>query len=121
MAVRLSVQRPEYLMWFRPEQLQTVKWAGDPDKAALLAGEAAEGADGPPHDPLQLSPRRSFATWSEIVRGSGAWTLAERSMARAIGTALVDIIVQVHAVRLLIAEHQLCRSAPPWPAHRSRW
>jgi hypothetical protein len=28
-------------------------------------------------------------------------------MARAIGVALVDIIVQVHAVRLLIAEHQL--------------
>ncbi|KPF49627.1 hypothetical protein IP87_15440 [beta proteobacterium AAP121] len=110
MAVRLSLQRPEYLMWFRPEQLQTVKWAGNPDKAALLAGEAAEGADGPPQDPLQLSPRRSFATWSEIVRGSARpWTLAERSMARAIGTALVDIIVQVNAVRLLIAEHQLAQ------------
>lgn len=110
MAVRLSMQRPEYLMWFRPEQLQTVKWAGNPDKAALLAGETAEGAEGPPQDPLQLSPRRSFATWSEIVRGSARpWTLAERSMARAIGTALVDIIVQVNAVRLLIAEHQLAQ------------
>jgi light-regulated signal transduction histidine kinase (bacteriophytochrome) len=113
MAVRLSVQRPEYLMWFRPEQLQTVKWAGNPDKAALLAGDAAGGAggeQGQPQDPLQLSPRRSFATWSEIVRGSARpWTLAERSMARAIGTALVDIIVQVNAVRLLIAEHQLAQ------------
>ncbi|KPF51362.1 hypothetical protein D621_12305 [beta proteobacterium AAP51] len=102
LAVRLSELRPDYLMWFRKEQLLTVKWAGNPDKAALLQ----EGQD----DPLQLSPRRSFATWSEIVRGTARqWTLAERTMARAIGTALVDIIVQVNAVRLLIAEHQLAQ------------
>ena len=61
-------------------------------------------------DPMQLSPRRSFAAWSEIVRGTALpWSNAERVMARAIGTALVDIIVQVHAVRLLIAEHQLAQ------------
>jgi PAS domain S-box-containing protein len=106
-AVRLSTQRPDYLMWFRKEQLLTVKWAGNPDKAALLASDVQQG---PPVDPLQLSPRRSFATWSEIVRGTARpWTLAERTMGRAIGTALVDIIVQVNAVRLLIAEHQLAQ------------
>lgn len=99
LAVRLSNQRPDYLMWFRKEQLLTVKWAGNPDKAALLGD-----------DPLHLSPRRSFATWSEIVRGTARpWTKAERTMGRAIGMALVDIIVQVHAVRLLIAEHQLAQ------------
>jgi light-regulated signal transduction histidine kinase (bacteriophytochrome) len=99
LAVRLSNQRPDYLMWFRKEQLLTVKWAGNPDKAALLGD-----------DPLHLSPRRSFATWSEIVRGTARpWTQAERTMGRAIGMALVDIIVQVHAVRLLIAEHQLAQ------------
>ena len=103
LAVRLSTQRPDFLMWFRKEQLLTVKWAGNPDKAALLEGSSSD-------DPLQLSPRRSFATWSEIVRGTARpWTLAERTMGRAIGMALVDIIVQVHAVRLLIAEHQLAQ------------
>ena len=96
LAVRLSTSRPDYLMWFRKEQLLTVTWAGDPFKPA-------EG-----DDPLQLSPRRSFAAWSEIVRGTALpWTAAELAMARAIGVALVDIIVQVHAVRMLIAEHQL--------------
>ena len=105
LAVRLSTQRPDYLMWFRKEQLLTVKWAGNPDKAALLAHDPLQGQ---PDSPLHLSPRRSFATWSEIVRGTARpWTLAECTMGRAIGTALVDIIVQVHAVRLLIAEHQL--------------
>jgi two-component system, chemotaxis family, sensor kinase Cph1 len=96
LAVKLSSTRPDYLMWFRREQLLSVTWAGDPAKPM-------EG-----NDPLQLSPRRSFAAWSEIVRGTALpWSNAERAMARAVGAALVDIIVQVHAVRLLIAEHQL--------------
>ncbi len=98
MAVKLSTSRPDYLMWFRKEQLLTVTWAGDPAKPMVA------------NDPLELSPRRSFNAWSEIVRGTAApWTNAERVMARAVGTALVDIIVQVHAVRLLIAEHQLAQ------------
>jgi two-component system, chemotaxis family, sensor kinase Cph1 len=96
LAVRLSASRPDYLMWFRKEQLLTVTWAGDPHKQ--MVG----------NDPLELSPRRSFAAWSEIVRGTAApWTTAELALARAIGLALVDIILQVHAVRLLVAEHQL--------------
>jgi PAS domain-containing protein len=96
LAVKLSTSRPDYLMWLRKEQLLTVTWAGDPYKPIIG------------NDPLQLSPRRSFEAWSEIVRGTALpWSQAERMMARAVGMALVDIIVQVHAVRLLIAEHQL--------------
>ncbi|MDP2005832.1 MAG: GAF domain-containing protein [Rubrivivax sp.] len=96
LAVQLSASRPDYLMWLRKEQLLTVTWAGDPHKPME------------DDDPLKLSPRRSFAAWSEIVRGTALpWSTSEEVMAGAIGTALVDIIVQVHAVRLLIAEHQL--------------
>jgi chemotaxis family two-component system sensor kinase Cph1 len=44
------------------------------------------------------------------VRGTALpWSNAELHDGRAIGLALVDIIVQVHAVRLLIAEHQLAQ------------
>ncbi len=96
LAVKLATERPDYLMWFRKEQLLTVTWAGDPSKP--MVG----------NDPLELSPRRSFAAWSEIVRGTAlTWTSADLALGRAIGAALVDIIVQVHAVRLLVAEHQL--------------
>jgi light-regulated signal transduction histidine kinase (bacteriophytochrome) len=96
LSVKLSATRPDYLIWFRKEQLQTVTWAGDPNKPTV--GDS----------PLELSPRRSFAAWSEIVRGTALpWTHTEVVLARAIGSALVDIILQVHAVRLLIAEHQL--------------
>jgi two-component system, chemotaxis family, sensor kinase Cph1 len=96
LAVRLSAKRPDWLMWFRKEQLQAITWAGDPDKQMVA------------NNPMELSPRRSFAAWSEIVRGTAVpWSTSELALARAIGVALVDIIVQVQAVRLLIAEHQL--------------
>jgi len=96
LAVKLSATRPDYLMWLRREQLHSVTWAGDPSKPMVA------------NNPLELSPRSSFAAWSEIVRGTALpWTTAELAMGRAIGVALVDIIVQVHAVRLLIAQHQL--------------
>lgn len=98
LAVKLSTTRPEYLIWFRKEQLQSVTWAGDPHKP--FAGDT----------PMDLSPRRSFAAWSEIVRGTALpWTAVEVALARAVGVALVDIIVQVDAVRLLIGENQLAR------------
>ncbi len=96
LAVKLSQQRPDYLLWLRKEQLRTVTWAGDPAKPTVN------------DDPLTLSPRRSFAAWSEIVRGTALpWSAAELALGRAIGASLVDIIVQVNAVRLLVAEHQL--------------
>jgi two-component system, chemotaxis family, sensor kinase Cph1 len=99
LAVKLSASRPDYLMWFRSEQLLTVTWAGDPSKPVVG------------NDPRELSPRRSFAAWSEIVRGTALpWSGSDTALARAFGGALIDIILQVNAVRLLIAEHQLAQT-----------
>lgn len=98
LAVKLSASKPDYLMWFRKEQLLTVTWAGDPSKPMVA------------NNPLELSPRSSFAAWSEIVRGTALpWSNSELALGRAFGASLVDIIVQINAVRLLIAEHQLAQ------------
>jgi light-regulated signal transduction histidine kinase (bacteriophytochrome) len=98
LAVRLSSTQPDFLVWLRKEQLQSYTWAGDPNKPMV------------DNDPLKLSPRRSFAVWSEIVRGTASpWTPGDLALATAFGDALIDIIVQVHAVRMLIAEHQLAQ------------
>ena len=98
LAVRLSTSRPDYLIWFRKEQLLTVTWAGDPSKPMVA------------NNPMELSPRSSFAAWSEIVRGTALpWSNSELALGRAFGAALIDIIVQINAVRLLIAEHQLAQ------------
>lgn len=96
LAVKLSSSKPDYLMWFRKEQLLTVTWAGDPSKPMVA------------NNPLELSPRSSFAAWSEIVRGTALpWSNIELALGRAFGASLIDIIVQINAVRLLIAEHQI--------------
>ncbi len=98
LAVKLSTSRPDYLMWFRKEQLLTVTWAGDPSKPMVA------------NNPLELSPRSSFAAWSEIVRGTALpWSTSELALGRGFGASLIDIIVQINAVRLLIAEHQLAQ------------
>ncbi len=98
LAVKLSATRPDYLMWFRKEQLLSVTWAGNPSKPMVA------------NNPLELSPRSSFAAWSEIVRGTALpWSNGELALGRAFGASLIDIIVQINAVRLLIAEHQLAQ------------
>ncbi len=96
LAIELSTSRPDFLVWFRREQLSEITWAGDPNKAVI------------DNDPMNLSPRRSFAAWSQIVRGTAVpWSNADIALARAIGSTLIDVILQIQAVRLLIAQHQL--------------
>ncbi len=96
-AVPVSETRGEYLMWFRPERIQTVTWGGDPFKAVVIGS-----------DPTQLSPRRSFAQWHQLVEGtSDPWTSADLTAARLIGDTLADVILQSRSVRMLIAHDQL--------------
>lgn len=98
LAVRLGAGRGEYLVWFRKEQLQDVTWGGNPHKPVLFE----EG--------MELSPRRSFAAWHQIVRDTAIpWTQRESAIAKAIGNSLGDIILQIRSVRVLIAESQLNR------------
>ena len=48
-----------WVLWFRPEVIKTVQWAGNPEKAIEVPDDG-----GPP----KLHPRRSFASWAETVR-----------------------------------------------------
>lgn len=98
LAVRLGAGPGEYLVWFRKEQVQDVTWGGNPHKPVVFDAS------------MELSPRRSFAAWHELVRHTAIpWTPREASIAKAIGQSLGDIILQIRAVRVLIAESQLER------------
>jgi PAS domain S-box-containing protein len=99
LAVRFGTASGEYLVWFRKEQLQDKTWGGDPRGKAV----AVDGG-------MQLTPRASFAAWHEQVRETSIpWTPRESSIAKAIGQSLGDIILQIRAVRVLLAEAQLNR------------
>jgi chemotaxis family two-component system sensor kinase Cph1 len=96
-ATRISGEPDEMLIWFRNERLRTVTWGGDPFKPASLGD-----------DPLDLSPRRSFAQWHQVVEGtSDPWTAADVTAARLIGVSVTDVVLQFRSVRILIAQDQL--------------
>ena len=95
--VPISAQVDEMLIWFRNERVRTVTWGGNPFKSPSSDD-----------DPSELSPRRSFAQWHQIVKGtSDPWTVADLSAARLIGSSVTDVVVQFRAVRILIAQDQL--------------
>jgi light-regulated signal transduction histidine kinase (bacteriophytochrome) len=97
LAVPISRSPGEYLIWFRPERVRTVTWGGNPFKAVEVGD-----------DPTQLSPRRSFAQWHQVVEGtSDPWTPNELATARLMGESVADVIQQFRSVRLLIAQSQL--------------
>lgn len=98
LAISLSGRGGDYLLWSRPEQVQTLRWGGDPSKPVDM------------NDPLHLSPRRSFEVWTQVTREtSRPWSELELGTARAIRTSLVDMVQQVQAVRVLIAQDQFQR------------
>jgi len=97
LATPVSNAAGEYLIWFRPERIRTVTWGGDPMKP-VLTGE----------DPSDLSPRRSFAQWHQLVEGTSEhWSAADLTAARLIGEVVTDVVLQFRSVRMLIAQDQL--------------
>jgi chemotaxis family two-component system sensor kinase Cph1 len=96
-AARISNEPDEMLIWFRKERIRTVTWGGDPSKPPSSSD-----------DPSELSPRRSFAQWHQVVEGtSDPWSAADRAAARLIGESVTDVVMQFRALRILIAQDQL--------------
>jgi light-regulated signal transduction histidine kinase (bacteriophytochrome) len=81
LAVPVSQIFRNYLLWFRPEVMQTIKWAGEPVKI--------EGADG------ASAPRTNFSPWLETVRGQSAmWRQGELEIAGELRGALLNIVLR---------------------------
>ncbi|EAS50128.1 putative Phytochrome [Aurantimonas manganoxydans SI85-9A1] len=77
LAVSLSTETPICLIWLRAEKIETVEWAGNPHKGASSDPNAV------------LTPRSSFETWSDTVRGrSRPWSIAEVESASRVGRLL---------------------------------
>jgi light-regulated signal transduction histidine kinase (bacteriophytochrome) len=80
LAVALSELKNDYLVWFRPEVVRTVAWAGNPQKPAEDDGH-------------RLAPRKSFALWKEQVTGrSRPWQEAEVTAALELRSAINALI-----------------------------
>nr|CAD6415441.1 hybrid sensor histidine kinase/response regulator [Rhizobium sp. Q54] len=82
-AIPLSQRSRDYLFFFRREVIQTLNWAGNPDKSY----EAGPLGD-------RLTPRKSFAIWKETVRDQAQpWSEADIEVAEALRAVLVEIVL----------------------------
>ncbi|CAM3890363.1 ATP-binding protein [Mucilaginibacter galii] len=70
MVCTLSKEMGEFLIWFKPEQIATINWAGNPDKPVEVDNNGL----------ANLSPRTSFEVWSQTVKNTSArWNREEIS------------------------------------------
>jgi chemotaxis family two-component system sensor kinase Cph1 len=106
LAITLSQEPGDYLLWFRPELLHTVRWAGKHEKVEKME-------DGQ----LFLSPRQSFALWRQHVENTAAaWQPLEIEAANAIRLHIADIRLkifnelQIRAASLSRLNDELTRS-----------
>jgi light-regulated signal transduction histidine kinase (bacteriophytochrome) len=83
--LQISQIKRYYILWFRPEVLQTVDWAGNPYESIKIAADGS----------VSICPRQSFAKWQEIVRYTSLpWLAPEIDSACALKNAIVGIVLQ---------------------------
>ncbi len=83
-AIATTKVQGHYVLWFRPEVVQTVNWGGDPRKPVEHATPSGE-----------LSPRRSFELWREEVRLKCLpWRQWEVDAARLLRDAIIAVVVR---------------------------
>ena len=84
LAVSVSREPRDFVLWFRPEQVRTESCGGDPTKPVEV---------GPNGD--RLTPRKAFETWTEIVRGrSPPWQVSESDAAFDLRVSLLEVVLR---------------------------
>ncbi|MEI6415274.1 MAG: diguanylate cyclase, partial [Pseudomonadota bacterium] len=84
MMAPLDADMANFVMWFRPSVVRTLRWAGKPDK---LVVRDATG--------VRLSPRSSFATWIETYRDKSLpWSQVEIDAAHSLSLSLIEVMTQ---------------------------
>ena len=96
LAASISELHPSYVMWFRPEWVHTLAWAGSPEKST----EPGTGLD----------PRSSFALFQEqIRRRSQPWSTNDVEAARRMRSAITGVVLR-RAEELAGLSYELTRT-----------
>lgn len=90
MPLLIDMDARGWLIFFRPEQVRHIQWAGKPEKQLYQQ-----------NDQWRMSPRKSFDAWQEEVRGtSQPWLEAEMMAVRDLGDDLA-VIASAHEITRL--------------------
>ena len=85
LVIAVSRDPSDFILWFRPELVETALWAGDPAKPVTI------GTDGD----QRLSPRKSFEVWKHTVRNRALpWTAAETDSAFDLRVSLLQVVLR---------------------------
>ncbi|MGB8700198.1 MAG: ATP-binding protein, partial [Thermosynechococcaceae cyanobacterium] len=85
LALSISKSQKIYLLWFRPERVRLIHWAGDPHKSQKVDDDGL----------IHMSPRRSFQKWSETVYlQSDPWNDFEIEAVSELRIAIIGIVLQ---------------------------
>jgi len=84
LAISLDAHFRGYILWFRPEVVREISWAGNPEKQ--LVTDAA----GP-----RIEPRRSFAQWVQTSRGQSLpWSPAELDAVKILSLSVLQVLTR---------------------------
>lgn len=81
LAIAIPEVEPSFIIWFKPEVIQTVNWGGNPEKPVEPATPGG-----------QLGPRRSFALWQQTVRQKSLpWQREEIEAVTSLRRSIIEI------------------------------
>ncbi|MDJ0694621.1 ATP-binding protein [Mastigocoleus sp. MO_188.B34] len=84
LALTISKIRRNYILWFRPEVIQTVNWGGNPVKQV----------ENLPDGEVRIHPRKSFELWQETVKNSALpWKKCEIEVVAELRSAIISIVL----------------------------
>jgi light-regulated signal transduction histidine kinase (bacteriophytochrome) len=100
LALRISRIQQTYLLWFRPEVIQTINWGGEPQKLVEIDADGYQ----------RVTPRKSFELWKETVQLTALpWKAYEIDAALELRRRIIGIVLQ-KADELAILNTELERS-----------
>ncbi|MGI0485721.1 ATP-binding protein [Pantanalinema rosaneae CENA516] len=83
--IAIAISPGQYILWFRPEEIQTVDWAGDPNKPVEVSTNGE----------VRLSPRKSFELWKETVQSKSLpWETCEIAAATELRQAVIQVVLR---------------------------
>lgn len=84
LVINIQPQKGDFLVLFRPEVIQEVKWGGNPDEAIRFE-----------KDNIQYHPRNSFSIWQQQVRNTALpWRQTELTLAVHLRNFILEYIVK---------------------------
>ncbi|MFN6464569.1 MAG: ATP-binding protein [Nostoc sp. DedVER02] len=100
LALEISKVHHNYILWFRPEVIQTVNWGGNPNKPIEVLCDGS----------LRMSPRKSFELWQETVQGCAMpWKPCEVEAVTELRSLIVGVVLR-QADKLASMNFELQRS-----------